>query len=138
MAEWTTVTSGASNVAGEYDFRGFHGTYDVVLTPPGGLPTLRRFQLDPGAGTNDVTMIVHLTGEKALIHDAAQSPATGTFSFQVTGDAGHRYEIKSATNLAPPNWSPVATEDNPWGTIVYTNGSPSVDAMRHFRAEKLP
>ena len=39
-------------------FRGFHGTYDITLTPPGGAPVTEQFVLDPGTGIEEVTITV--------------------------------------------------------------------------------
>ena len=36
MHEWTTVVDGATNSSGDFDFRGFAGTYDITVTAPDG------------------------------------------------------------------------------------------------------
>src|SRR6185436_13591245 len=77
IAEWTTLTNGATGGAGAFDFRGFHGSYDITITPPGGLPTLRRITLDPGAGTNVVTLIAHSSGVKPVLHNPGTASTGG-------------------------------------------------------------
>jgi GH35 family endo-1,4-beta-xylanase len=62
LAEWTTVTNGVADATGNFTFRGFHGSYDITLTPPSGVPTLRKMTLGPGAGTNVVTFTVPTIG----------------------------------------------------------------------------
>ena len=138
LAEWTTVISGATDAGGEFDFRGFHGSYDIILTPPGGQPTLRRIILDSGAGTNVVTLIAHPPGSRPLLHGAAISPASGQFQFQITGDAGRTYAVQTSTNLNSTNWTTLTNLLNPYGTISYTNpGAPSPSQL-FFRARLLP
>src|SRR5207247_9551804 len=105
LAEWSTVSSGVTDAGGGFNFRGFHGSYDVTLTPPGGQPTLRRITLDPGAGTNAVTLIAHATGSRPLLHGAAISPSNGQFQFRLTGDAGRTYAVQTSTNLDSTNWT---------------------------------
>ena len=56
MSEWTTNTSGVTDLSGIFSFRGFHGTYEVTLTPPGSGAEKRTFVLDPGTGTQMVTL----------------------------------------------------------------------------------
>ncbi|TYQ18344.1 UNVERIFIED_CONTAM: GH35 family endo-1,4-beta-xylanase [Acetivibrio alkalicellulosi] len=49
--EWTTNDLGTTNNNGAYNFRGFHGTYDVKITAPGRAPIVTTIDLEPGAGT---------------------------------------------------------------------------------------
>jgi endo-1,4-beta-xylanase len=138
LAEWTTVTNGTAAVDGAYDFRGFHGSYDITLTPPGGEPTLRRITLEPGAGTNVVTVISHSGGTRPLLHDAAPVSATGLFKFGLTGDAGRSYAVQTSTNLNPGNWTTLSNLFNPNGTIWFTNSHPPFPLQQFFRARLLP
>lgn len=138
LAEWTTVTNGASGAGGAYDFRGFHGSYDITITPPGGLPTLRRITLDPGAGTNVVTLIAHFTGTRPLLHHPGRASASGPFQFQLTGDAGQTFAIQSSTNLSRTNWATLTNALNPYGTIGFTNPGAVLQSNQFFRARLLP
>lgn len=137
LTEWTTVTNGASDVGGGFNFRGFHGNYDITLTPPGGQPTLRRITLDPGAGTNVVTLIAHASGSRPLLHGGA-IPPDGQFQFQITGDAGRTYAIQTSTNLNSSNWTTLTNLLNPNGTISYTNPAAPTHPQLYFRARRLP
>jgi endo-1,4-beta-xylanase len=138
LTEWTTVTNGASDAGGGFNFRGFHGNYDITLTPPGGLPTLRRITLDPGAGTNIVTLISHPSGSRPLLYNSAISSPTGQFQFQLTGDAGRTYAIQTSTNLNSSNWTTLTNLLNSYGTISYTNPIALSSTQRFFRARRLP
>ena len=137
-AEWTTETNGVAGAVGEFAFRGFHGDYDIRVTLPGGQPTLRRMTLEPGAGTNLVTLIAHATGAQPILHDATVDPATGAFRFQLTGDAGSTYAMQILSDGNPPNWTTWTNVYNPSGTIWITNESMGATGPRVFRAEKLP
>jgi len=50
MSEWTTTAAGITAPDGTFDFRGFHGDYEVTLTPPGGQPAVQRVSLGSGDG----------------------------------------------------------------------------------------
>ena len=138
LAEWTTVTNGLSGAAGLFNFRGFHGRYDVTLTPPGGQPTLRRFTLSPGTGTNFVSLIAHQSGLRPLLHNPAKISATAPFHFQLTGNAGRTYAVQSSTNLGSTNWVTVTNVTNAAGSIWVTNSSSSSASNQFFRARLLP
>jgi endo-1,4-beta-xylanase len=137
LAEWTTLTNGATGGAGSFNFRGFHGSYDITITPPGGQPTLRRITLDPGAGTNVVTLIAHPSGVKPLLHNPGYSSG-GPFQFQLTGDAGRTFAIQASTNLSVTNWTTLTNLFNPNGTIWITNSGALPPSQRFFRARLLP
>jgi endo-1,4-beta-xylanase len=134
LAEWTTRTNGTSGADGAFDFRGFHGNYDVTLTPPGGPPTLRRITLDPGAGTSLVTLVAHSGGAQPLLHHPQH---LHSFHFQLTGDAGRTFAIEAATNLDSPGWIVLTNVSNPTGTLEFTHPGPGVP-RQFFRARLLP
>jgi len=138
LAEWTTKTNGTTDAGGNFGFRGFHGSYDVTITPPGGQPTLRRFYLDPGADTNVVTLIAHSTGSQPLLHGAGLAPNGPPFQFRLTADAGRTYVIETSTNLASVNWSSLGNIVNSNGTVSITNSAPASSPQRYFRARLLP
>jgi len=134
LAEWRTITNGAANGTGAFDFRGFHGAYDITLTPPGGEPTLRRLTLDPGAGTNTVTLVAHSSGMNPVLHNAGLTAVGGPFHFQLTGDAGRTYAIQSVAPAGSTNWMTLTNVDNPEGTIWVTNSAAPGASERLFRA----
>ena len=138
LAEWRTTNTGPSSVGGVFDFRGFHGNYDITLTPPGGQPTLRRITLDPGAGTNVVTIVAHSSGAQPILHNARSAFGNTQIKFQLTGNAGRAYAIQSSTNLSTTNWTTLATLSNLTGTLWYTNPSSPPHLQQFFRARLLP
>jgi GH35 family endo-1,4-beta-xylanase len=138
LTEWTTVTNGLTGPVGRYAFRGFHGNYDVTLTPPGGQPTLRRVKVDPGTETNLIQLVAHATGTQPVLHNPAAAEADSKFHFQLTGEAGRTYAVESSTNLAPPAWSPAATLSNQTGTLWYTNSTLPPPTRQFFRARLVP
>lgn len=136
LAEWTTRTNGATDANGGFDFRGFHGKYDLVLTPPGGQPTLRRITLDPGDGIYTNVLVVNPTGSGPVLHSAGYLADSGRFYFQISGDAGHTNQILTSTTLT--NWSPLTNVYNPNGTISFTNPAAAGESRLFFRAKTLP
>ncbi len=49
-AEWTTETTGVTKADGTLTFRGFHGTYELTVSPPVGAVATDTITLSPGAG----------------------------------------------------------------------------------------
>ena len=138
LAEWRTTNSGPSDLGGAYDFRGFHGNYEITLTPPGGQPTLRRITLEPGSGTNLVTLIAHSSGAQPVLHNSSLATGNTQIHFQLTGSAGRTYVIQSSTNLSTTNWAMLATVSNPNGTLSYTSPAAPPHPNQFFRARLLP
>jgi GH35 family endo-1,4-beta-xylanase len=138
LAEWTTATNGTADASGAFGFRGFHGSYDITLTAPGGQPTLRRITLDPGAGTNVVTLIAHFSGARPLLHNPGRASANGPFQFQLTGDAGRTYAVQALADLSLTNWTTLTNALNPSGTIWVTNPGSLFQTQQFFRAKMLP
>jgi GH35 family endo-1,4-beta-xylanase len=134
--EWTTVTNGFTGAGGVYDFRGFHGDYDITLTPPGGEPTLRRISFGAGAETNLVTLIAHSGGARPLLHNPVS--AANSFEFQLTGDAGRTYAIQVSTNLSATNWVTLTNLVNTNGTVSYSAPGSLQPGPHFFRARLLP
>jgi endo-1,4-beta-xylanase len=46
--EWTTNDANTTNRAGDVNFRGFHGTYEITLTVAGTAPEVKTIELEPG------------------------------------------------------------------------------------------
>jgi Carbohydrate binding domain len=114
-----------------------HGSYDATLTLPGGLPTLRRFTLAPGSGTN-VVVLVATADARPVLHGFDVPGDGGPLRFQLTADAGNTYAIQTTTNLGSPNWSTVATLVDTNGTIWFSNTASNPDTQRFFRARLVP
>jgi GH35 family endo-1,4-beta-xylanase len=138
LAEWKTTTNGTAAGGGAFDFRGFHGNYDITLMPPGGQPTLRRMTLDPGPGTNVVILVAHATGAQPILHNTGLASGNAQLRFQLTGNAGRDYAIQSSTNLSTTNWTTLTTVSNLSGTLWYTNPSAPPQPRQFFRARLLP
>ncbi len=56
MAEWSTEVSGETDADGAVSFRGFHGSYAAAVVLPNGQSGSHTFQIEPGAGTQAVTI----------------------------------------------------------------------------------
>lgn len=138
LNEWTTVTNGTSGGDGAFGFRGFHGSYDVMLTPPGGSPTLRKINLNPGSGSNYVMLVAHSSGSRPLLHNPGKPSGNSPLRFQLTGDAGRTFAIEATTNLLATNWTTFTSATNPMGTIWITNTSSPVPPQQFIRARLLP
>ncbi len=82
LDEWTTRTNGTSGAGGVFDFRGVHGSYQVTITPPGGLPVLRTFSLEPGDGTSVLTLV--LDAPVFAGQASNPNPANGAYNLSFT------------------------------------------------------
>jgi endo-1,4-beta-xylanase len=58
LKEWTTETDGVTGPNGVLTFRGFHGTYDLTITPPAGQPMTTTLLLPPGPDPAEFTVTV--------------------------------------------------------------------------------
>ncbi len=138
LAEWTTATNGSTDVVGAFQFRGFHGAYDLTLTPPGGQPTLRRITVHPDAGTQVVPLVAHGSGAAPLLHRPQMDSVPGSFQFLLTGDAGRSYAIQATTIPAGSGWTTLTNILNAEGTVGLTNATAAPPVQQFFRAELLP
>jgi GH35 family endo-1,4-beta-xylanase len=117
LKEWTTLTNGVADSAGSFSFRGFHGSYDITITSPGGLPTSRQITLDPGAGTNLVTFTVPAVAPPNFASGSIRRLADRNISLTATGAIGTPYRFWASTNVA---LTPVANTWNLLGTGTIT------------------
>jgi GH35 family endo-1,4-beta-xylanase len=136
LSEWTTVTNGTANAQGAFDFRGFHGTYEVTVTPTAGQPTVHQFTLNPGADTNVVTLIVQPPNAPAL-DNVGLTSGGNQLRFLLSGDTGRSYAIEASLDLSFSNWTTISTAFNASGTVWITNpiGLPT---QQFYRARLLP
>jgi len=56
MDEWTTNDASVTDNNGNADFRGFHGSYAVVLTPAGGNPEVHEIELPDSSPASQYTL----------------------------------------------------------------------------------
>ena len=100
LAQWTTTTNGTADAAGGFYFRGFHGDYDLTITPPGGVATVRHITVAPGAGTNVAAFTVPPAVPPNFPVGAIRRLANRNFSLTATGSIGTPYRFWANTNLA--------------------------------------
>ncbi len=56
LDEWTTNDSAITDSNGNADLRGFYGTYEVIVTPPGGNSEVHNIELVDSGGTSYFTL----------------------------------------------------------------------------------
>jgi GH35 family endo-1,4-beta-xylanase len=56
MTEWETHGSNTTDANGLAKFRGFHGSYEITLTPSGGNPEVHTIELVDAPGTSQYTL----------------------------------------------------------------------------------
>jgi endo-1,4-beta-xylanase len=75
MNEWTTNDSNFTDENGNADFRGFYGTYAVVLTPADGNSEVHTIEMTDSSGTNEFTLQLG-TGTPADYNAPSAEPFT--------------------------------------------------------------
>lgn len=63
MNEWTTSDANTTDSAGEANFRGFHGDYEITLTIDGVTTEVKTIKLEPGETTAEFTLVMDTLGE---------------------------------------------------------------------------
>jgi endo-1,4-beta-xylanase len=58
LKDWTTETDAVTDPNGVLTFRGFHGTYELTITPPAGAATTTTIALPPGEDPAQLTVTV--------------------------------------------------------------------------------
>jgi hypothetical protein len=111
LAEWTTTTNGGTGADGGFAFRGFHGSYDITVTPPGGVPTFHQITLVPGTGTNLVSFTVPPAVPPVFTANGIIRQSDRTFSLTATGSIGTPYRLWAGTNFA------LAPVTNTWNLL---------------------
>jgi GH35 family endo-1,4-beta-xylanase len=121
LKEWTTRTNGFADSGGVFRFRGYHGTYDVTITPPGGTPTIRTLTLDPGAATNVVTFTVPPMTPPDFYSGKIHVLSDRNMELVATGSVGTAYRLWASTNLALTPWTWDLLGSNTIITTPFTN-----------------
>ena len=110
MDEWTTVVEGTTDQRGMFSFRGFHGTYDMLVDYPGAAAVKQSFTLEPGSG-NAKLHIPFDVQDKSIPEAPAKLSAAAADSqvmlswSKVNGATG--YTVKSAVSADGP-YTPIA------------------------------
>jgi len=120
LNEWTTRTNGIADAGGGFNFRGYHGSYDITITRPGGTPTVRKLTLEPGATTNLVTFTVPPMTPPQFVSDKMRLLPDGNMSLVATGVIGMPYRLWASTNLT---LTPVTNAWDLLGSFTVTNTS---------------
>ena len=69
IQEWTTTDTGSSDVAGEVEFRGFHGSYLITTThPTNDVKNYHLVSVPPGNGDLDVELVLDATANSLTIY----------------------------------------------------------------------
>jgi len=135
LTGWSTNALGVSGPDGTFSFRGFHADYDVTLTRPGGEPRFRHFTLEPGSGTQHVTLILPETEREPLLHSPQWAEVGRAFTLKLTGPSGNTYAVEVSTNLL--KWTGLLKVTNTTGTMSVTDPEATL-AHRFYRARQTP
>jgi endo-1,4-beta-xylanase len=90
MDEWTTNDANATDSAGNVNFRGFHGTYNITLSVPGEGVEIKTIELDPGQTPAEFTLVLDALVEPNTCDDVNQLGFIRTSDFN--GDCYVNYQ----------------------------------------------
>jgi len=97
LNEWTTSDSNYTDLAGEVNFRGFHGSYEITLSVPGQTPEVHQIELEPGTGAEQFTLLTDL--EQPVPDETPPSPDPLTWA-SVPAAAGSSSITMTATTAS--------------------------------------
>jgi GH35 family endo-1,4-beta-xylanase len=80
LDEWTTNDANITGYAGDVNFRGFHGTYEITLTVAGAVPEVRTIVLEPGQVPAEFTLTMN------NLVEPADCTEVHTFGYSLAGD----------------------------------------------------
>lgn len=58
MDEWTTDVDSVTDAQGRINFRGFHGIYEITLTGPDAVSSVRKILLQPEPGIAEFILYI--------------------------------------------------------------------------------
>ncbi|MEJ6951299.1 endo-1,4-beta-xylanase [Natronospora cellulosivora (SeqCode)] len=85
MDEWETHESGYTNNAGSYNFRGFHGNYDITVNVPGQDTIVRNIDVEEGSGTVNLIINVDGGGVPGMIGDLNGDGVINSLDYTILG-----------------------------------------------------
>lgn len=109
MHEWTTVADGATNGSGNFNFRGFAGTYDITVTAPDGQTYVQRVTLNQGTDLNQYTISINLTSPAAPTNVAATGGGSRVNLSWTAAAGASSYSILRGTTTGGEDSVPIQT-----------------------------
>ena len=85
MNEWTTNDVNITNLAGDVNFRGFHGTYEITLIKAGETNEIYEIELEPGSTTQQFILDTNFTGGPPDTNAPTPDPMTWATTPIATG-----------------------------------------------------
>jgi GH35 family endo-1,4-beta-xylanase len=102
MAEWTTNDSDSTDLSGNVNFRGFHGTYQITLSAPGQTPEVHQIELEPGSPTAQFTLLTNLEEPVPDETPPTPNPMTWFSAPAATGPSSITMTATTADDDTPP------------------------------------
>jgi hypothetical protein len=100
MNEWTTNDANITDLAGDVNFRGFHGTYEITLSKAGETNEIYEIELEPGSTTQQFILNTNFIGGPPDTNAPTPDPMTWATTPIATGP----YTITmTATTAADPH-----------------------------------
>lgn len=102
LNEWTTRENRYTDLSGNADFRGFHGTYEITLSAPGQTPEVHQIELEPGTGTAQFMLMTDLEAPDADITPPQPDPPVWAAAPAAAGPVSITMTATTVTDDTPP------------------------------------
>ncbi|MFA5293608.1 MAG: endo-1,4-beta-xylanase [Phycisphaerae bacterium] len=102
MDEWTTEDDGITDVDGNVDFRGFHGTYEITLSATGQSNETYTIELEPGTTTAQFEIQTNLHSPEPEYIPPTPNPMTWASVPTATGQSTITMTATTATDDSLP------------------------------------
>jgi len=102
LNEWTTSEARYTDLSGNANFRGFHGTYEITLSAPGQTTEVHQIELEPGTGTAQFTLLTDLVSPEPDNTPPAPDPPVWAAAPAATGPVSITMTAVTADDNTPP------------------------------------
>jgi GH35 family endo-1,4-beta-xylanase len=102
LDEWTTNDSNYTDLSGNVNFRGFHGTYEITLSAPGQTPEVHQIELEPGTGTEQFVLLTDLEEPEPDYTPPTPDPMYWATPPAATGSSSITMTATTASDDTPP------------------------------------
>jgi GH35 family endo-1,4-beta-xylanase len=102
MNEWTTNDTNYSDLSGQVNFRGFHGSYEITLSAPGQTPETHLIELEPGTTISQFTLLTDLHSPVPDANAPTPNPMTWATAPSAISPSAITMTATTASDATPP------------------------------------
>jgi len=102
LDEWTTEDSNVTDLSGNVNFRGFHGTYEITLSAPGEPAEIYVIELEPGETAAEIVFETNLESPEPDFNSPDPDPMIWASEPTAIGSSRITMTATTATDERPP------------------------------------